>query len=259
MPEFWSGTAAQMATLTKATRDALTPTQSSRFLVGPALVTRSALQRTLTDQFFAQKVGGRPVADYLNAVSLQLYPLPAGRPEDSLAILALDRKILAKYRVNRPIWNTEVNYGLSGPDDVAPLTTTQQAANVARTLVLNAEAGISRVYWYAWGNTTIANTRTTGPNGYSPTMAGKTFSVARSWLVDSQMLGCTRSTKGTYTCTVKYVRGVRRVIWNPDHGDTVTIPGAATDQLVDGTTHRYSPRTMTLRVGPLPIMVVSAR
>jgi hypothetical protein len=127
--EFWSGTSAQMATLTKATRDALTPTQSSRYLVGPAFVTRNSAQRTLTDQFFAQRVGGRPVADYLNAVSLQLYPLPNGRPEDSLSILALDRKILAKYRVRKPIWNTEVNYGLSGPGPVTPLGTTAQAAN----------------------------------------------------------------------------------------------------------------------------------
>ena len=255
--EFWSGTPAQMALLTKATRDALTPTRSSRYLLAPALVTRASYQRTWMDAFYATKVSGRPVADYVNAVSLQLYPLPAGKPEDSMSILALDRKILAKYRVRKPIWNTEINYGLSGPRNVAALSEPLQAANVSRTLVLNASAGVSRVFWYAWGNTTIANTRVTGPNGYSLTMAGKAYGVTRSWLVGSQLRGCVRSSSGTYTCTIRYSGGVRRVFWNPDRAATITVRGATTTQLVDGKTSRYSTRTLRLRVGPLPVMVRS--
>ncbi len=257
--EFWSGSQAQMALLTKLTRDALTPTKTSRYLVAPALVTRATFQRTWMDRFYAQKVNGRRVADYVNAVSLQLYPLPNGSPEDSMSILAQDRKILAKYRVRKPIWNTEINYGLSGPHNVAPVSASQQAANVSQTLVLNASADVKRVFWYTWGNTTIANTRTTGPNGYSKTLAGKAFGVTRSWLVDAQPRGCSRSSSGTYTCTFRYARGVRRVYFNPNRTVTLSIPGAATDQLVDGTTHRYRSRTLRLRVGAVPVMVVSAR
>ena len=257
--EFWSGSQAQMALLTKLTRDALTPTRTSRYLVAPALVTRATYQRTWMDRFYAQKVNGRPVADYVNAVSLQLYPLPSGSPEDTMAILAQDKKILAKYRVRKPIWNTEINYGLSGPRNVAPVSATRQAANVSRTLVLNAAADVKRVFWYTWGNTTIANTRVTGPNGFSLTLAGKAYGVTRSWLVNGQSRGCVRSSSGTYTCTIRYAGGVRRVYWNPDRAVTVFVPGATTDQLVDGTTHRYRSRTLRLRVGPLPVMVVSAR
>ena len=257
--EFWTGSQAQMALLTKLTRDALTPTKTSRYLLAPALVTRATFQRTWMDRFYAQKVNGRPVADYVNAVSLQLYPLPTGSPEDSMSILAQDKKILAKYRVRKPIWNTEINYGLSGPHNVAPLSASRQAANVSRTLVLNANADVKRVFWYAWGNTTIANTRTTGPNGFSLTLAGKSFGVTRSWLVGAQARGCSRSSSGTYTCTFRYARGVRRVYWNPNRTVTLSIPNATTDQLVDGTTHRYRSRTLRLRVGAVPVMVVSAR
>ena len=256
--EFWSGTPAQMALLTKVTRDALTPTKGSRYLVAPAMVTRASFQRTWMDRFYATKVSGRPVADYVNAVSVQLYPLPAGKPEDSMAIHALDKKILAKYRVNKPIWNTEVNYGLAGRR-TAGLSATLQAANVSRTYLLNASAGIKRVYWYSWGDIAIANTRTTGRNVYSLTMAGKAFGVTRSWLVNSRLRGCARNSVGTYTCTIAYTGGVRRVFWNPTRVVTVAVPGATTHQLVDGTTRRYSVRTIRLRVGALPVMIRSAR
>lgn len=252
--EFWSGTPAQMALLTSVTRSAL---GGSRFLVAPALVTRNSAQRTWMDLFYASKVNKRPVADYVNAVSLHLYPLPNGRPEDSISILALDKKILAKYRVTKPIWNTEVNYGLAGRP-AAPLTASLQAGNVARTYLLNAAAGIARTYWYAWGPIALANTRTTTGNGYSLTMAGKAYGVTRSWLVDSTIRGCVTSAQGTYTCTITYRGGVRRVFWNPTRSVSVAVAGATSHQLVDGTLSTYRPRTIRLTVGPAPVMVRSA-
>ena len=253
--EFWSGTPAQMALLTKLTRDTL---GRSRYLVAPALVSRSSLQRTWIDKFYATKVNRRPVADYVNAVSLQLYPLPNGKPEDSMAILAVDKKILAKYRVNKPIWNTEVNYGLAGRP-TAGLSANLQAANISRTYLLNAAAGIKRTFWYSWGPIQIANTRTTTNDGYTLTSAGKAYAVTRSWLVNSQIRSCVRDRKGTYTCTIAYRGGVRRVFWNPTNTVTVAVAGATTHQLVEGTIRSYTARTMRLKVGPAPVMIRSAR
>jgi len=43
------------------------------------------------------------------------------------------------------IWNTEVNYGLTGLP-VSPTPTKQQVANVARTYLLNAANRVERVY-----------------------------------------------------------------------------------------------------------------
>ena len=257
--EFWSGTPAQMALLTKTTRDALATTNSSKFLLAPALVTRAAFQRTWADKFYAQKVSGRPVADYVNAVSLQLYPLPTGKPEDSMTILAQDRKILAKYRVTKPIWNTEVNYGLNGPRNVTPLSSALQAATISRTYLLNAANGVKRVYWYRWGNTTIANTRTTAANEVTLSPAGKAYAITRAWMVNAQLRSCTRNVVGTWTCTITYSGGVRRVFWNPSRAVTVAVNGATSHQLLDGTTRSYSARTMRLKVGPSPVMIRSAR
>ena len=257
--EFWSGTPAQMALLTKATRDALSTTRSSKFLVAPALVTRASFQRTWADQFYAQKVSGRRVADYVNAVSLQLYPLPTGKPEDSMTILAQDKKILAKYKVTKPIWNTEVNYGLNGPRNVPGLSNALQAASVSRTYLLNAANGVKRVYWYRWGNTTIANTRMTAANDVSLTAAGRAYVITRAWMVNAQVRSCTRNPVGTWTCTITYSGGVRRVFWNPSRVVTVAVNGATSHQLLDGTTRTYSARTMRLKVGPSPVMIRSAR
>ena len=253
--EFWSGTPAQMALLTKLTRDTL---GSSRYLVAPALVSRNGLQRTWIDKFYATKVNRRPVADYVNAVAFQLYPLPAGKPEDSMNLLALDQKILAKYRVNKPIWNTEVNYGLAGRR-TAGLSANLQAATISRTYLLNAAAGIKRTFWYSWGPIPIANTRTTTADGYTLTAAGQAYGVTRSWLVNSQIRSCARDRQGTYTCTISYRGGVRRVFWNPTKTVTVAVAGATTHQLVDGLTRNYSARTMRLKVGAAPVMIRSAR
>jgi hypothetical protein len=251
---FWNGTPGQLAQLTKLTREAL---GSGRYLLAPAFVSRNSAQRTWIDRFYSTRVGGRRVADYVNAVSLQLYPLPTGTPEASMAILALDRKILAKYGVRKPIWNTEVNYGLTGRP-TAPLSNSRQAANVSRTYLLNAAAGIQRVFWYAWGPINIANTRTTTDNG-TLTMAGKAFGVTRSWLVNSRIRGCTRNSVGTYTCTITYSGGVRRVFWNPSRIVTATVAGATAHQLVDGTLRRYTARTIRVKVGHAPVMIRSAR
>jgi hypothetical protein len=253
--EFWSGSPTQMAQLTKITRELL---GKSRYLVAPALVTRSAAQRTWTDKFYSTRFGKYRVADYVDAVSLQLYPLPAGSPEDSMTILAMDRKILAKYKVRKPIWNTEVNYGLAGKP-TRPVSDSRQAANVARTYVLNAAAGVARVHWYTWNPTVLANTRMTTGNGATLTMAGKAYGVTRSWLVNSQIRGCAVNAQKTYTCTISYSGGVRRVIWNPSRVVTVSVPAATNTQTVDGKISKFSTRTLRVKVGPTPIMVRSSR
>jgi hypothetical protein len=201
---FWNGTPGQLAQLTKLTREAL---GSGRYLLAPAFVSRNSAQRTWIDRFYSTRVGGRRVADYVNAVSLQLYPLPTGTPEASMAILALDRKILAKYGVRKPIWNTEVNYGLTGRP-TAPREHQPAGGQRVPHLLLNAPPGIQRVFWYAWGpirSRTPARPPTTAPSPW----LGKAFGVTRSWLVNSRIRGCTRNSVGTYTCTITYSGGVR--------------------------------------------------
>jgi len=80
----------------------------------PALVTRLTSQRSWIDAFYSQRVGRRNVSSFVDALSFQLYPDATGSPEASMTLLRAVRVILARHRVAKPIWNTEVNYGLVG-------------------------------------------------------------------------------------------------------------------------------------------------
>ena len=118
---FWSGTQQQMADLTKAAHDALDGITPRPTLVSPALVTRLTSQRAWIDAFYGTSVDGAPVADFVDVVSLQLYPDAKGTPETSMELLTAIRTMLTGHDVQKPIWNTEINYGLTGTEvDPAP-------------------------------------------------------------------------------------------------------------------------------------------
>jgi hypothetical protein len=224
---FWSGTPAQMATLTKVTYKVVKNNDARAKVVGPALATRLVSQRRWLRDYYGQRTGGAPVARWINVVSLNLYPLPKGRPEHSMTLLAASRIMLGALGVRKPIWNTEINYGLQtgGGGTAVQISERRQAAYVARTFVLNAAKNIAKVFWYSWEQQRLANTRLTYANGtISP--AGVAFGTVQTWLRGARINGCSRDSRGTYTCTVTYADGVRRIYWNPSSRVTIrTAPG----------------------------------
>ena len=113
-PPYWSGTPRQMAVLTAWTRAALRSAGSSAQLIGPAMVTRLTSQQTYLRKFYDQRVNGKNVSRYVDALSFQLYPSATGAPESSMTLLRRVRLILARRSISKPIYNTEINYGLVG-------------------------------------------------------------------------------------------------------------------------------------------------
>jgi len=257
---FWSGTAKQMATLTKVTAKVVAANDKSADVVSPALATRLTSQRRWLRDFYAIRTGGRPVGNWVDAVSLNLYPLPKDSPEDSMRLLAASRVMLSALGVRKPIWNTEINYGLQtgGGGTAKSVSPRRQAAFVARTYVLNAANGVKRTFWYAWDLQSLANTKLTFPSG-NLTRAGTAYKVVGDWLIGTRIQGCGRDSRGTYTCTVKYSDGVKRIYWNPSRRVSVrTVPSAtrSTGLLGSSTSLRGGE---SLRVGFSPILVRSGR
>jgi hypothetical protein len=145
----------------------------------------------------------------------------------------------------KPIWNTEVNYGaptgVYGGTGALAISDAQQAAYVIRTYLLNAAAGVERVHWYSYDMTrlpngrTIANTLLTDPDdGTTLTLAGRAVHLVRGWMkgrlvgVTSTAKPCAKDRNGTYTCIVKYKKGVRRIYWNPTKRVKVQTAKSAT-------------------------------
>ena len=63
-------------------------------------------------RFWAAEVDGVPVAESVDAVALDPFPLEDGTPEDALALICQARKILAEHAVDLPVWTNEINYGV---------------------------------------------------------------------------------------------------------------------------------------------------
>lgn len=251
---FWRGSPQQMAQLTKAAHDTLQRVNPGATLVAPALVTRLSGQRIWLDKFYAQRVGGRPVAAWVDVVSLQLYPMATGTPEASMQLLGVNRAILAKHGVNKPIWNTEVNYGMTGRP-VRPLSGNRQAAYVARTYLLNAANGVRRVYWYGWETQSIVSTRMVRSDLNTLTAGGSAFVTVAQWMRGARIDTCPVDRNGTYTCTITKGGETRRVYWNPSRTASVVASAAATSvQELDGTRRRIAGGA-TIKVDYAPVLV----
>ena len=258
---FWTGTKPQMATLTKVASKVVANNDASADVVSPALATRLTSQRRYLRDFYALRTGRRPVASWVDVVSLHFYPLRKDSPEDAAKLLAASRIMLGALNVRKPIWNTEVNYGLkTGGGGTSPtLTNARQAAFVARTYLLDAAGGVKRTFWYSWDlQGSLASIKLSTPTGAS-TPAGKAFGVVGDWMIGTRMAGCSRSSAGTYTCTLNYSGGVKRVYWNPSRTVTVrTVASATRSTTLNGTsTAIKGPKS--LRVGFSPVMVRSGR
>jgi hypothetical protein len=260
---YWSGTPQQMATLTAWTRAALKAVGSPALLVAPALVTRLTSQRAWANTFYGQKVAGKNVSAYVDALSFQLYPAANGSPEASMALLSATRVMLKHHKVTKPIWDTEVNYGLvGGPTagaSVPAASTAKQVGNVLRTYVLNAENGVRRVYWYSWDLLGMSNTTLVQPDRITLTPAGQAFGTARSWLLGTRPAGCRRDKKGTYTCSFTTAHETRKVIWNPSRTTTVVAPKGTRSLAAWNSAPTARKKGAKIRVGIVPVLVRTAR
>jgi len=263
---YWNGSPAQMAKLTQWTSKIVNNNDRSAKVVSPALATRLTGQRKWLRTYFAQRTGGKRVAAYVDVVSLNLYPLPKQAPEASMTLLSASRTMLAQAGVSKPIWNTEINYGL-GSGAAPRISDGRQAANVMRTYLLNAANRVKRVFWYRYdlsrlaGGGSLANTLLT-PMDHSSrlTAAGRAYLLAREWM-HGRLLGtakhppCDTDRHGTYTCVVEDSSGKRWIYWNPLHRAEVRLPrGVHHRQGVLGATSSVTPRS-TIDVGYKPVMV----
>jgi hypothetical protein len=275
---FWTGSMRRLVGFTRGmdqVRDRYDPHAE---VIAPPMVTRLGYQQKGIAAYYGQRLNGVPVWRYVDAVALSLYPLPryghhAGVPEDSMMLLGQVRRILHRAGVpaSKPIWNTEVNYGLNsgarGGTPAKPISSARQASNVVRTYLLNAANGVRRVFWYRYdmslhaGGGTIGNTLLAKPRDASQILpAGGAYRRAQHWM-HGTLVGthghrpCRHDGHGTYTCVVRDSSGTRHVYWNPFHSATVRLPrGVHHRQGVLGAIHPVTPRS-SLKVGYRPVMV----
>ncbi len=273
---FWGGTPAQLAGMTKVMHDVRDANDKGAKVIAPPMVTRLPYQLDNLSKYYSQRVARKAVWRYVDAIALSLYPLAKygkrfGVPEDTVGQLRSVKRLLHRAGVpgSKPLWNTEVNYGLQsgGGGQAVPISAARQASNVMRTYLLNAANGIRRVFWYRydWGRVstggTLGNTLLTSPdNSAVLTTAGHTYLRAQRWmhgklLAPRGTIPCPKDRHGTYTCRVKDGTGVRYIYWNPFHGAKVRLPsGVHHRETVVGGHSRVRPRSL-ISVSYAPVMI----
>ncbi|MDI6910891.1 hypothetical protein [Nocardioides sp.] len=260
---FWSGTVGQMAKLTATGSVAINKAAGRKAtIVAPSFPLRLKSQQKWFKKYWAAKVGGKSVARMVDVVSANPYPLADQGPEASMKLLAFAKRVLPQQARRKPLWNTEINYGLLGGDTAKRIPEATQAAYVARTLLLNAGGSIKRMYWYSWRINGIANTHLVEDDGTTLTRAGRAWQVVRGWIVDTDVTCAVTARgqlKGLYTCTARVgADEVRRIYWKPTGGAVPVTTSNTTTSWTDldgATTTHVGPLTLT--VNNAPVMVSS--
>jgi hypothetical protein len=282
---FWTGTPQQLAQLTRIVAQVRNQVDPAAKVLAPSFAVRLASQRRWLSAYASQRVGGRPVWRFYDVSALSLYPMATydgrtGGPEDAVALLGDVRHRLAAAGVpaTLPLWATEINYGLPsgappGHLAAAPISARRQAANVIRTYLLAAAAGVGRVYWYRYdwgtlpassGGGTLGNTLLSDPSDHTVvTPAGESLRTVADWLRGS-LVGshghqpCARNARGTYTCLVRYRGLTRTILWNPTRKVTVQVDGALQPGTQRARASASIGRTARVKVGYRPVMVTTS-
>lgn len=223
----WTGSVKQMAKLTVVAAKAIRKAAGKHAkIVSPAVALRLPSEQSWTKKYFKQKVGGKRVSQYVNAIAIDPFPLQSGTPEDSYALMKRITKKLAHIGVHTPIWNNEINYGVAGghatTTTVYPMPV--QQSYVIRTYVLSAAANMQRTYWLSWLPSRELGINMSNAQGTALPPA-TSYTVVRSWLNGTTFQGCTTK-HHVWTCTAKAKGEVRRIYWKTSGQAKIKTPAS---------------------------------
>lgn len=223
---FWQGTPGEMAQMTRIVHDtvaahgahsqvlsasATTRTEGSIYRFFPAYLRELAARRWPVDGF-----------------TMHAYPDADGTPSDSADSIAQFKAYLAIAGApTKPIYDTELNYGLAGPGPDLPqrdMTPEQSAGWLSRTFIDAVRLGVAETHWFAWtpkyyGQYGIQLNPTTDENR-------RAWQATHDWLVGSTFDSC-RSPEDAVIC--EFQRD-GRLFWlaYADGNELIDVPAGAT-------------------------------
>ena len=207
---FYEGDWTALAQLTKRAHETLQVVDPQAQLVAASstVIPGKLFQ---TESFFVRYARAlHELGDPVDAMAVHLYPVDTSKgPDARVGSIRAAQKVLNKVGIDKPLWDTEVNYGdrRVGLPQVVPDPQTA-ATYTARTFLDSATLGIARTYWYGW-DLHILGIDMTDDAGITP--AGRAFLTVREWLTDSRLAGCSNA------------EGVRRCHFTGADGSPFTV------------------------------------
>ena len=254
--QFWRGTPELMADLTARAYPIIKQAVPGATVVAASTGSRwvKGFTEFYPDYLAALREFGWPI----DAFAVHLYPLPGGTPRDRAFLLGMMKTALSIAQApDLPIWETEINYGITNPgsgDSARSIPEAEIPAYVARTYLDSLRYGIARSYWYAW----TPEYRLLGIQMWNGYLATQAYARVREWVIDSTFHGC--STSGAVVqCNFDRAGSPFYVAYTDDgSAGSVALPsGMTVYQGMDGQTVAASAQvpvsgTPVLIAGPVP-------
>lgn len=214
---FWNGGPALMARMTARAYRAIKARDRGAIVVSASTTTRILSSYNAFFPTYLKKLRKRgwPV----DAFAVHSYPLRNGGPVQRQAQLRMVRADLARAGAPvRPLWDTEVNYGLQG-DATLHIGGRKAASYVARTFLDSIRFGVAKTYWYTWQ----PYASYLGITVYQGQPGAVALERVGQWTAGSRWRGCT-SRRTVVSCTFGTGGAATSVQWT-EHGKAdVEVP-----------------------------------
>lgn len=211
LPDFYVGSPAQMAALTKDAYRAIKSVRPSVKVVAASTTVRAKGPTTKWGKAYGPAMKKAKAWKYVDVVSAHFYPPAKEGPATRVKYIKVMKKYYKKYGAKgKPIWDTEMNYGdLRSYMKVKRAYTGATAQTyVARTYIDSMRYGVYRVFWYLWDAQVLGTAMTTKGK---ISAGGVAYMQVRSWMSGKTWKGCKVKSKVT-TCTVVTPGGTKQAI-----------------------------------------------
>jgi hypothetical protein len=216
---FWTGSQDQLGELTALVNRAVKGCLPSAQVIAASTGTRASgpFATNFPQYLDALASRGWPVDGY----SVHTYPAANGGPSQRVDELARFKTMLAlKGAPVRPIYDTELNYGLAGlGQDRVALDPARGAAFMATSFIQSVQYGVESTVWFLWTESDYDKLGIQLNPGTPTTITA--WRTIHSWLVGSRMQRC--ATQGTlHACQITSADGSNATLmWS--EGDQVSV------------------------------------
>ena len=246
---FWQGSAAQMARLTLEAHRIIARLDPTATVVAASSTVRltSAFTRFFPAYLTQLRKRGWPV----DAFAIHTYGPSTATPALRAAYVRRARRALRDaHAPARPLWDTEVNYGIRGPGTAYPdkdIAGTKAAVYVAQTYLDGIRLRIARTYWYSWSSPT----NLLGITMFGGTSGARAYQAVFDWTARAWV---TCRTAAANSCAIDRAGSLAEVAWTSSgRARPYRVPAYATRQCdALGSCRPVAPGS-TVQVGRMPV------
>jgi len=249
---FWNGSPETLAKMTKSASDIIKRYDPKAKVVSASTTVRLA---GAFDRFFPKYLAalaglGWPV----DVFAAHLYPSSKQTPDERAAFIGQVTGALKQAGApDKPIWDTELNYGLAGPGPSNPKQTIDGAKArdwVVQTELDSLHLGLDRTYWYIWTPQPypLLGMQLTNDSG-----AVKGLRIINQWIVGSTFKGCTDD--GSAVACYVDKNGIPAIIaWATDTSATYTPPSGYSQAC--STANKCTAFNGSVELGETPVRII---